>query len=61
MIYLVAIFAFLRILTGIGVCGSCQVKTQADFSVAAITVFVFRLIVGCLLTEKESSLLTAWE
>ncbi len=34
MIYLIAILAYLLVLTGIGICKSRQVKTQADFSVA---------------------------
>jgi solute:Na+ symporter, SSS family len=34
MIYLIAIFVYLLVLTGIGVYKSRQVKTQADFSVA---------------------------
>jgi SSS family solute:Na+ symporter len=34
MIYLIAIVAYLLVLTGIGIYKSRQVKTQADFSVA---------------------------
>lgn len=37
MIYLVTIFAYLLLLTGIGIYKSRQVKTQADFSVAGRT------------------------
>jgi Na+/proline symporter len=44
MIYLIAIIAYLLVLTGIGIYKSRQVKTQADFSVAGRTLSPWILV-----------------
>jgi Na+/proline symporter len=44
MTYLIAIFAYLFVLTGIGIYKSRQVKTQADFSVAGRTLSPWILV-----------------
>ncbi|MBN1805881.1 MAG: sodium:solute symporter family protein [Sedimentisphaerales bacterium] len=44
MTYLIAIFAYLLVLTGVGIYKSLQVKTQADFSVAGRTLSPWVLV-----------------